>query len=168
MPFRRLGLVPAALALVYRHATETYPDECCGLIFADGSLRRGRNIQDALHTADPIAFPRDGRRGYTFAVEDMLVLEKSFDTANPVVVIYHSHPDAEAYFSDEDRDRAVIAGRPVYPVAHLVITVPQGRPRGAQLFCFRGRAYTLVAGFDDQGRHCPEPDYQGDVGLTWS
>src|SRR3974390_3372775 len=94
IPFRLMPLVPDALAVVYRHAIETYPEECCGLIFADGSLRRGRNIQSALHAANPVGFSRDGRRAYIFAVEDMLVLENSFDTANPVVVIYHSHPDA--------------------------------------------------------------------------
>jgi proteasome lid subunit RPN8/RPN11 len=154
---KAIGCLPEGLAALYLHATESYPEECCGFVFADGGLRRGRNIQGALHAADPIAFPRDARRGYSFAVEDMFAIEQSLETANPVVVIYHSHPDTEPYFSDEDSGRAVVGGRPVYPVAHLVVAVQQGRATEARLFCFDDRAYVLAAAFDEHGRHRPEP-----------
>jgi proteasome lid subunit RPN8/RPN11 len=37
---------------------------------------------------------------------------------------YHSHPDHDAYFSDEDKKMALFDGEPTYPDAkHLVVSV---------------------------------------------
>ncbi len=38
------------------------------------------------------------------------------------MAIYHSHPEHEAYFSQEDRDRAMAGEEPLYPAtAYLVV-----------------------------------------------
>jgi proteasome lid subunit RPN8/RPN11 len=39
-----------------------------------------------------------------------------------VAVIYHSHVDAGAYFSETDRRQALVGGEPAYPNAVYVVT----------------------------------------------
>ena len=49
----------------------------------------------------------------------------------------HSHPDVGAYFSPEDRERALWAGRPVHPgIVYLVCGIKSGEPDGAILATF--------------------------------
>ncbi|HHW78759.1 MAG TPA: hypothetical protein GX399_17285 [Xanthomonadaceae bacterium] len=70
------------------------------------------------------------------SVEDIRFLENSFSTPVPAIVIYHSHPDVGAYFSDEDREKALFDGVPIYPVSYLVIDVRQGKAVEAVLFSY--------------------------------
>lgn len=128
------ALTNQALDVIYRHASRAYPNECCGFILSDGTVYRGTNIQDELHAGNPTIYRRTSANGYTFSVADTIFLGKSFQTPNPVVIIYHSHPDVGAYFSDEDVDKALYAGEPRYPVEYLVVDAVAGSARGAKLF----------------------------------
>src|SRR4030095_10157112 len=50
-----------------RHAAESYPRECCGIVVGDRGherVRRIDNIQHCLHAEDPAAHPRDSRTAY--------------------------------------------------------------------------------------------------------
>ena len=89
-------LRPSALEQIYAHASRSYPEECCGFIFADGSVYLGSNIQNELHRKNPEMYPRSAANGYTFSVADTLLMNKAFRSDNPVVVIYHSHPDVRS------------------------------------------------------------------------
>ncbi|WP_158841423.1 EamA family transporter [Saccharothrix deserti] len=134
----------AALAEVYRHVLARYPSEACGFIRAGG-------VKDCVNVIEdrPEVYDRESRTGYAFGVDDLRELEDSFDGDDPVRVIYHSHPDAGAYFSDEDHRFAVFEGTPVYPVRHLVVDTSQDEVLGARLFDFDadlGR-YTAIATF---------------------
>ena len=55
-----------------------------------------------------------------------------------IAVIYHSHPDAEAFFSAEDERLALDdLGQPLYPEAfYLVVPVRQGKAGEARFFCW--------------------------------
>ena len=44
-------------------------------------------------------------------------------------MIYHSHIDAGAYFSETDRRNALIDGQPAYPEATYVVVAVDGGPR---------------------------------------
>lgn len=136
-------LRPTALEQIYAHASRSYPEECCGFVFADGSVYLGSNIQNELHRKNPQMYPRSAANGYTFSVADTLLLNKAFRSDNPVVVIYHSHPDVGAYFSDEDQDKALFMGEPIYPVSYLVVDVRQGQALGAKLFAWDGKHFAL-------------------------
>lgn len=135
------ALTPSALDQIYAHASRTYPEECCGFVFADGSVYLGSNIQNELHRKNPEMYPRSAANGYTFAVADTLMMNKAFRSDNPVVVIYHSHPDVGAYFSDEDQDKALFMGEPIYPVSYLVVDVRQAKPQGSKLFAWDGSSF---------------------------
>jgi proteasome lid subunit RPN8/RPN11 len=116
-----LRLERRALDEVLAHAREIDPDECCGVVVArDGrdEVWRMRNVQDELHARDPVANPRTARTAYALGREDI----ERLDAAAPKV-IYHSHTKNGAYFSGEDRARAMFMDEPAYPdVAYLVVS----------------------------------------------
>ena len=132
-------LSPSALEQIYAHADRSYPEECCGFVFADGSVYLGSNIQNELHRKNPEMYSRSAANGYTFSVADTLMMNKAFRSDNPVVVI--SHPDVGAYFSDEDQDKALFMGEPIYPVSYLVVDVRQGQTQGSKLFAWDGKRF---------------------------
>jgi proteasome lid subunit RPN8/RPN11 len=140
-------LDPQALQAIYRHAAETYPEECCGFVFADARVHRGQNIQNQLNQLDPVVYRRSAANGYTFAVADTLLLNRSLRGDNPARVIYHSHPDVGAYFSREDEDKALFMGQPIHPVAYLVVDVREGEARGAKLFEWSGEKFVCSREF---------------------
>ncbi|MCY1530746.1 Prokaryotic homologs of the JAB domain protein [compost metagenome] len=110
-------LTQRALSAIYQHACHSYPKECCGFVLADASVREGANIQDELHASEPRTYQRTAVNGYTFSVANTVFLNSSFRTQNPVEVIYHSHPDVGAYFSQEDIDKALCAAQSCLPGA---------------------------------------------------
>jgi adenylyltransferase/sulfurtransferase len=147
-------LSPTALEQIYAHADRSYPEECCGFVFADGTVYLGSNIQNELHRKNPEMYSRSAANGYTFSVADTLMMNKAFRSDNPVVVIYHSHPDVGAYFSDEDQDKALFMGEPIYPVSYLVVDVRQGKTQGSKLFAWDGKRFAQTPFNDLQTELC--------------
>lgn len=137
----------AVLQRVYRHSCRIYPDECCGFVYANGAVHEGCNIQNELHQRTPQVYQRTAANGYTFSVADAVALNISLRTPNPAVVVYHSHPDVGAYFSEEDKDKALFAGEPRLAVSHLVIDVRAGRAYGAKLFAWHGTDFVCIREF---------------------
>ena len=135
--------------MMHGHARAAYPEECCGVIVgpspggeANGDPRRLRvcllrNLQNEMHAKDPQSYPRTARRAFLidpFELERILREAKS--RGEVLRGIFHSHPDEEAYFSQEDRDAAVPFGDvPSYPeAAHVVLSVREGQVKGAKVF----------------------------------
>ncbi|WP_163831938.1 Mov34/MPN/PAD-1 family protein [Spartinivicinus ruber] len=138
------ALTSDAIKKIYQHAESTYPEECCGFVFASGTVHQGINIQNQLHEQDPTKYPRTAKNGYSLSFEDIQILNKSFDSDNKVVVIYHSHPDAGAYFSEEDTKQALFAGEPIYDVAYLVVETRNGMAEDCRLFQFNQGGFVDV------------------------
>ena len=134
----------ALLQDVYGHASEAYPDECCGFIRASGQVHRAVNDQNNLHAEDPVKWPRSAREAYSLAAADLYLLGMSFQSPDPAIVVYHSHPDVGAYFSEKDEADALFDGKPIYDVDHMVIDVRKGLPKGAKLFRFLAGKFTCV------------------------
>jgi len=127
-------LTAAELEAIQRHARADYPAEACGVLLVrsgSGEERRllpCRNIQDELHAQDPARFPRSSRTAYYIAHADLLEIGKREGEGFEVRVIYHSHVDAGAYFSETDRRNALVDGSPAYPQAtYVVVAVADGR-----------------------------------------
>ena len=130
---------------VFEHAAEDYPRECCGMILASGELRRCVNAIDRFHASDRESFPRTSANGYAFDFDDLRFLVDSLTSANPVRIIYHSHPDHDAAFSAADREAAMPDGIPLYPeLAHLVVAVDCEGVREAKLYACFGDDYREV------------------------
>src|SRR5690348_4815323 len=119
-------------------AAAEYPHESCGVILARGTERRllrCRNAQNALHARDPQRYPRDARTAYYIDPKDLLRIGDLEREGFGVAVIYHSHVDAGAYFSETDRRQALVGGEPAYPAAVYVVTsVVEGRVEAMAAF----------------------------------
>ena len=148
-----MELSPELLPELHTHACETYPGECCGVVvaMADGSQRtvRIRNVQDELHAADPQAYIRTSRTAYVWDSADH---KKALDLweapGNRLLAFYHSPPDHDAYFSEEDLAQATPLGEPSYPEAlQLVISVFDGELRDTKAYRWsvEGEGYVEVA-----------------------
>ena len=98
--------------------------------------RRGRDRHSSLDIDVTIcANPRTAREGYYLDPLAYLKLEQALRREGKrIKVIFHSHPDVGAYFSEEDRRQAMWGERPLYPgMVYLVCGIKQGRPDGAVL-----------------------------------
>jgi len=124
------------LAAVYAHAQEEYPFECCGAIWQVDDpagprweALRCTNAQNELHAREPDRYPRDARTAYVISARELLAIHRrAEERGQRLAWLYHSHPDADAYFSDEDVAMAAPFDEPSYPgVAYLVVSVRGGR-----------------------------------------
>lgn len=133
-----MTLTPDELERIRRQAVEEYPSEACGVILvrsAERRLVRCRNIQDQLHAKDPVRHPRDARTAYYIDPKDLLAIGRLEGEGFAVHVIYHSHVDAGAYFSETDKRQALLGGEPTYPEAtYVVVSVVTGRVEAAGAF----------------------------------
>ncbi len=126
----------------FAHGLKCYPDEACGFISGlrdqpDSwiAVYRMLNIMNTLHEKDPEEYPRTNRDGYLIDPLSQLKLERELKVRGAAIkIIYHSHPDVGAYFSEKDREDALWNGRPRYPgVGFLVCGITKGHPDGAIL-----------------------------------
>jgi len=137
-----MRIPPDMLAEMLRHARAAWPAEACGIITGTTGalthLARCTNVQDA----DPQNPARTARDGYTIDPGEMFrILRDARGRGEDIRIIYHSHVDAGAYFSPEDRRMATWDGEPLYPgVGYVVIGVFGRVPREASLFRWNGEA----------------------------
>lgn len=125
---KALFISEPALNEISRHAEETFPEECCGVVLSNATsdhVHRLKNIQNQLHARDPQTFPRNATIAYNM---DEFELQSAIREANKIgfklKAFYHSHPNHDAYFSAEDRQGATPFGEPTYPeAAQLVISI---------------------------------------------
>jgi len=126
---------------IARHARETYPAECCGLLLADASgALRFQAIANVAGSAEGAATSSRTREdGYVMDPKALLdALEAADRSGGRLWGIVHSHPDVGAYFSSEDKSMALAGGEePLWPdVRYLVVSVRGGRVDGARLYAW--------------------------------
>jgi proteasome lid subunit RPN8/RPN11 len=129
-------VTPDELVALREQARAEYPSESCGVILARGQERRllrCRNIQDELHHRDPARHPRDARTAYYIDPQDLLRVGRLEGEGFAVAVIYHSHVDAGAYFSETDRHQALMGGEPAYPQTVYLVTSVRGAADGPRV-----------------------------------
>jgi proteasome lid subunit RPN8/RPN11 len=81
---------------------------------------------------DPLKFERAVRAGES--------------NGRPVKVLYHSHLDAGAYFSETDATAATMGGEaPTYDLAYLVTSVVNGVVDDRKLFIWDATSRAFVA-----------------------
>ena len=133
--------IPApVLEEAYRQARKAFPAECCGWltgqIDGDGvdEIRPAENDQSS--GAHPTAAARTAETAYVLNSADLMALNQSLDSDKPARIIYHSHPNGQAYLSDTDRTVATSpwGDGPAYPVQQLVIGIDRDRVVEAALF----------------------------------
>ena len=143
-------LTAAALRDIYVHAARDYPRECCGIVYGPKTediadrVKVCRNIQDDLHAQDPATHTRDARTAYNLDAGDIFALQKSLRGEQPAKIVYHSHVEVGAYFSDTDQAAARFDDEPTYPVEYVVVDASQTGVRGAAQFVWDPDARTYV------------------------
>ena len=126
------------------HAEREFPREACGMIIGPLGKEHAigifpiRNIQDELHAEQPEKYTRDAKTAYYMdPTEQKIVEAEAKDKDFEVKVIYHSHPDHDVYFSDEDRYLAAPWGEPNHPnLSWIVISVKQGKAAALSEFAW--------------------------------
>jgi len=124
------------LASIEKQAATEYPSEACGVLVKDGEGVRDvafENIQDKLHRVDPSRFTRTSLKAYNM---NSLKLER-LKEREELEVIYHSHVECDAYFSEEDQDGALTpdTAEPVMPgVDYLVVSMYDKALKDANLY----------------------------------
>jgi [CysO sulfur-carrier protein]-S-L-cysteine hydrolase len=128
----RLSIRRATMDAIVAQAEREFPYECCGFVIGDDQVEEVRpvtNIQNRMHTADPAAHPRDARTAFLMEPKEHLAVLTEIDRRKlRLKVVYHSHPDHDAYFSATDRARACSfdPSEPDYPdTAYLVLSVKE-------------------------------------------
>ena len=120
-------IAPALLAEIYAHAREAFPRECCGYI-------AGERVVRCTNVAA-------GDDEYEIGGAELFAFARSFDSAEPARIVYHSHPNGRAYFSA--RDRAAAGG---YAVDYLVVGITAEAVTEAALFNARGDELARMLG----------------------
>lgn len=112
------------------HATQAFPYECCGWLtgLRDGDTVSGFRPCENAHgqTSHVVesASARTQETAYVIAGDDLKELAETYDRSDtPPRIIYHSHPNGRAYFSDTDQLAAAPFGTPSYELQHVVIGV---------------------------------------------
>jgi len=124
---------------IYHHALQEYPYECCGIITGDSknqTVHRCENIQNRLHAEDPSRYPGDARISYMIDRSEFdKVISSAKEKGEGIMAFYHSHPEHEAYFSEEDIAAQTVFGEPEFPdVLQIVVSVMNGKIH--DIICF--------------------------------
>ena len=136
---------------VFAHGKQSYPEEACGLISGPKErtndltqIHPMENKMSELHAQNPKQFPRTNHNAYYIDDRALMKLKKSLKKADQQIrVIYHTHPDVGAYFSETDQNDAMWGENPRYPgVTYLVCGITQGEKDGA-----------ITAFFDQEAKH---------------
>jgi proteasome lid subunit RPN8/RPN11 len=143
-----LTLERAALDEILAHARETHPDECCGAVVTRAGcdrVLRFTNIQNRLHAEFPAEYPRTAERAYTPDPKDQFAAERAArEPGARLSVFYHSHPVTGAYFSGEDRARAMFGDEPSYPDVVYVVVSDARTPGEARAFRWSDAAHDFI------------------------
>lgn len=131
------------------HAQETFPDECCGVVLSRGHGDRVvplNNIQNKLHDLDPVTYPRTAVIAYAIdPLELDGVIRQAEANGERLKAFYHSHPNHEAYFSDEDKVFACPFGEPTFPdTVQIVVSIYERTVKTAKAFVWSDKKSDFV------------------------
>jgi proteasome lid subunit RPN8/RPN11 len=128
-------------------------EESCGLLVGPAAepllvdaIVPMENRANKLHKLDPETYPRTGRMYFDI---DPLKFERTVregeGSGRPVKVLYHSHLDVGAYFSETDAQAATMGGEaPSYDLAYLVTSVRAGVVDDRKLFVWDDERKSFV------------------------
>ncbi len=95
-----------------------------------------KNIQNKLHALDPLTYPRTAVIAYAMdPLELDGVIRQAEAAGERLKAFYHSHPNHDAYFSDEDKAFACPFGEPTFPgTAQIVVSIYEREVKNRKAF----------------------------------
>ncbi len=148
-----VSIPPDFLQKIRSQAEKDYPHETCGILTGPANhkaqvtgIYRCRNVQDEYHALDPASFPRTSQTAYFIDPKDLLRIQRETrEQQCEIRVIYHSHVNTGAYFSEEDQRIALSEGNPNYPgVSYIVVSVKEGKAGEVSLFEWEEKSRSFV------------------------
>ncbi len=136
---------PHILKKCYKLGCAAYPEEACGMISGKvdidnhlDQVHSMKNVMNDYHAENPDLYPRTNRNAYMIDPLQQIKLERDLKKQQcRVKIIFHTHPDVGAYFSDKDKEDALWNGEPRHPDLHyLVCGIKNGNRDGAVLVMF--------------------------------
>jgi proteasome lid subunit RPN8/RPN11 len=108
------------------HAERTYPNECCGVMLGHAHPEK-KVVTEAIALENAWEGQQSDR--YQVRPEDLLRADREARSQGlDVIGIFHSHPDADAYFSETDLKNSC----PWY--SFIVLSIQNGKFDHAQSF----------------------------------
>ena len=134
---------------IARHAAESFPDECCGIVVQHAirdEVCRLENIQNRLHALDRETYPRQATIAYAMDPKELeSMIDRATAAGATVKAFYHSHPNHEAYFSAEDKAFATPFGEPTFPdAAQIVVSIYNRVVKRMAVFAWNDEARDFV------------------------
>ena len=150
-----LTMTRAVLARVDDEARAAFErdEESCGLLVGPAeeplsvdAIVPMENRANKLHKLDPETYPRTGRMYFDLDPMKFERFVREGETnGRPVKVLYHSHLDVGAYFSETDAQAATMGGdAPSYDLAYLVTSVRAGVVDDRKLFVWDAERKSFV------------------------
>jgi proteasome lid subunit RPN8/RPN11 len=104
-----------------RHAAETYPHECCGVLAGDMGQEGTKTVRAVLRCDNQRTDSPQNR--YHIDPRDLLrIRREAAARGQEIVGFYHSHPDQPAHWSATDLAEAYWTG-----CSYVITSVAQGR-----------------------------------------
>lgn len=122
---RRLSITPRHLQTIGRHASVSYPDECCGVLI--GRCHPGATFVERVLSVGNAREEGSRQSRYLIHPETVLAAHREARRLGlDVVGYYHSHPDHPARPSEADREHA-------WPrMSYLIVSVDRGHMADAR------------------------------------
>ncbi len=147
----------SVLERVFEESRAAYgrEEEACGFLVgpASDALKvtsavAMENRANKLHKLDPETYPRTGRMYFDIdPLKFARAIEQGEARGEPVKVLFHSHLDVGAYFSETDASAAKMGGEePAYDLAYLVVSVRGGTVDDSKLFVWDVAKRAFVEG----------------------
>ncbi len=140
----------SSLEQIFAHARESFPNECCGWITGDKDSNTAGGVRRAVNAYEPETHPtaknRTAQTAFVISDQDLLDLNHTLDDDVRPRIIYHSHPNGRAYFSETDKANASDpwGDGPAYPVQQIVVGIDGNSVVEARLFAWDDDAEDFV------------------------
>lgn len=128
---------------IFKECVARHPEEACGLVLgvveADRKAKKivsCKNQQNELHAKDPKRYPRDAKTAYVIDPKELQSIEDQAKTEGlDIIAMFHSHPEHDVYFSEEDKGMAAPWGEPLFPNrSYVVVSIYDKKIKGASDF----------------------------------
>lgn len=122
---------------IRQHGEETYPHECCGVLFGHFSSEEStpvNQVEDAVRATNTRTDSAHNR--YQIAPQELVRIQRSSrERGLDIVGFYHSHPDHPAQWSPTDLEEAHWIG-----CSYVITAVEKGAARQTNSFRLTGAA----------------------------